>query len=48
MIGGTEHAPGYIPFAKQGYRTFYYPQMWTAAVRRLKRDAPALFEGQLG
>ena len=48
MIGGTEHAPAYIPFAKQGYRTFYCPQMWTAAVRRLKRDDPALFDGQLG
>ena len=46
MIGGTEHVRAYAEHSKQAYRRYYRPQMWAAAVRRLRRDDPALFIGR--
>lgn len=46
MIGGTEHARPYVERGKQAYRQYYLPQMWAAAVRRLRRDEPELFVGR--
>ena len=45
-IGGTEHVRAYAEHAKQAYRRYYRPQMWAAAVRRLRRDDPELFIGR--
>lgn len=47
-IGGTEHARAYAERSKQAYRKYYRPQMWAAAVRRLRRDASELFAGREG
>jgi L-fuculose-phosphate aldolase len=44
-VGGTEHARAYAEQSKQAYRQYYRPQMWAAAVRRLRRDDPAFFVG---
>ncbi len=46
MIGGTPHMRAYVERSKQAYHTYYRPQMWAAAVRRLRRDDPALFAGR--
>ena len=46
MIGGTEHVRPYLERGKQVYRRYYRPQMWAAAVRRLRRDDPELFAGR--
>jgi L-fuculose-phosphate aldolase len=46
MIGGTEHVRAYVERGKQEYRRYYRPQMWAAAVRRLRRDEPELFIGR--
>lgn len=45
-IGGTEHVRAYAEHAKESYRTYYRPQMWAAAVRRLRRDQPEFFAGR--
>lgn len=44
-IGGTEHVRAYAEQSKQAYRQYYRPQMWAAAVRRLRRDDPSFFVG---
>ena len=46
MIGGTEHTLAYVQRGKGVYRTYFRPQMWAAAVRRLQRDEPELFIGR--
>ena len=46
MIGGTEHTRAYVERGKQAYHKYYRPQMWAAAVRRLRRDDPAVFVGR--
>src|SRR5579862_4019416 len=46
MIGGTAHIRSYVERGKNAYRTYYRPQMWAAAVRRLRRDEPDLFVGR--
>jgi len=46
MIGGTEHVLAYSQRGKQSYQTYWRPQMWAAAVRRLQRDEPELFLGR--
>ena len=45
-IGGTEHVRAYAEHAKHAYQRYYRPQMWAAAVRRLRRDDPELFIGR--
>jgi L-fuculose-phosphate aldolase len=45
MIGGSEHTRGYVARSKGVYHRYYRPQMWAAAVRRLRRDEPELFGG---
>jgi len=45
-IGGTEHVRAYAEHSKQAYQRYYRPQMWAAAVRRLRRDDPELFIGR--
>ncbi len=45
-IGGTEHVRAYAEHAKDAYHRYYRPQMWAAAVRRLRRDEPELFIGR--
>jgi len=46
MIGGTEHVRPYVERGKEAYRRYYRPQMWAAAVRRLRRDDPEFFAGR--
>lgn len=46
MIGGTEHVRAYVERSKNAYHTYYRPQMWAAAVRRLRRDEPEFFAGR--
>jgi len=46
MIGGTPHTRAYVARGKQAYHRYYRPQMWAAAVRRLRRDDPELFAGR--
>jgi L-fuculose-phosphate aldolase len=46
LIGGTEHARAYAERSKGVYRKYFRPQMWAAAVRRLRRDDPELFAGR--
>jgi ribulose-5-phosphate 4-epimerase/fuculose-1-phosphate aldolase len=46
MIGGTEHPRAYVERSKGRYRLYYRPQMWAAAVRRLRRDDPDFFAGR--
>ncbi len=46
IIGGTEHQRSYVERGKGAYRKYYRPQMWAAAVRRLRRDEPELFIGR--
>jgi L-fuculose-phosphate aldolase len=46
MIGGTEHERAYVARSKNAYHTYYRPQMWAAAVRRLRRDTPEFFVGR--
>jgi L-fuculose-phosphate aldolase len=48
QIGGTEHTRAYVERGKQAYHTHYRPQMWAAAVRRLRRDEPEFFIGHEG
>ena len=43
MIGGTEHTRAYVERGKQAYHRYFRPEMWAAAVRRLRRDDPELF-----
>ncbi|HVM64845.1 MAG TPA: class II aldolase/adducin family protein [Acidimicrobiales bacterium] len=45
MIGGTEHVRPYVVRGKEAYRKYYRPQMWAAAVRRMRRDEPDFFVG---
>ena len=44
-IGGTEHVRAYVERGKQAYHKYFRPQMWAAAVRRLRRDDPGFFIG---
>ena len=46
MIGGTEHTQAYVERGKVAYHRYFRPQMWAAAVRRLRRDEPELFVGR--
>jgi L-fuculose-phosphate aldolase len=46
MIGGTPHTRAYVERSKQAYHRYFRPQMWAAAVRRLRRDEPELFAGR--
>jgi L-fuculose-phosphate aldolase len=46
QIGGTPHERFYVERGKNAYRTYYRPQMWAAAVRRLRRDDPEFFAGR--
>jgi L-fuculose-phosphate aldolase len=46
MMGGTEHVRAYVERSKQSYHRYFRPQMWAAAVRRLRRDDPELFAGR--
>ena len=45
-IGGTKHVRAYAEHSKDAYQRYYRPQMWAAAVRRLRRDDPELFIGR--
>ena len=44
-IGGTEHVRAYVERGKQAYHKYFRPQMWAAAVRRMRRDDPEFFIG---
>jgi len=46
MIGGTPHVRPYVERSKQAYHRYFRPQMWAAAVRRLRRDQPEFFAGR--
>jgi ribulose-5-phosphate 4-epimerase/fuculose-1-phosphate aldolase len=46
QIGGTPHERAYVERSKKAYHTYYRPQMWAAAVRRLRRDTPEFFAGR--
>jgi L-fuculose-phosphate aldolase len=47
-LGATEHTRAYVERGKQAYHQYYRPQMWAAAVRRLRRDDPELFLASQG
>jgi L-fuculose-phosphate aldolase len=42
-IGGTEHPRQYAEWLKATYYDYYFPQMWAAGVRRLRRDDAEFF-----